>query len=1395
MEEKEEKKIEYLKKKEIKMHKLGIKKNNKLNNDNEDTSEEEKMNNDNRNSGYTFNKYFKSEQERISQIDQEKFDSYDINEIDGINRCISKLKSLDIYSSLRINTYEGFVIDKNIIYKNYDSIPIKQLYNESIYLAQYLMYRIINSLKKNNVDLDKKCVTILLDCSVYIMPDKKIMNMFILCAMTMVLNSINIKYSIGLFGEEEFKIIMKQFDDEHSLLILQNVYEGLMMKRYRTNLSSVIKFPEKNENFVGEKNKDNFYKNHPEQIIYIITDGLDEELKCLYSWKKILVRKKNIKYGLIFNEPNKIEELVKNNENKYYKYNRNNESIINNLEYDNDDSISIYDDNFSVLSENSFYSNYSAAYPINKNKKNIDEDKVDENDLKLILQIWKNFIELNLPNLRTTLLSSNEGKLDEKSIKALSIDFSYLICCSGGKNEKANETIEVKYRANEPIKLNNFYFVENIKYKYEGEEKSYVNIKDLNFKSLNRIDDMTSEDYSAINDLKGKVLKSDISIYLKKDFKSFILKEFFNDDSDDIYTRKLIEYIFVPNKASQKVLSTSGTEIDINAFFLHYLSRDPEPLFYLEEKGGYIRKYSVSIIIDISKSVMNEFNKGHSFSIIKTLLKFFRFTNIPNLDIIIATDGNPIILCCGVSSRKVLSKDSEFWIGLIDCLCKPKRKTYLSPCIDISFYLNMERTDYTNYIFILTDGLFDKIENDKILENISKCIQFNIKVFGIGLGFYPYNINSLFPNIIYTKSPKKLFNAISYFFDKNIEVNNEKFSPLLRDISPNYQIIIKKLLNSKDNTISNTKEVLQKKFIINYHLFDNFNEPTDIKDMKNTFDALNDPKLQLIKPDSLRGQKILIVMLWSYELNKEEENPKIMPGYLFESGIPNQPVDYYHPSKNKYCVETAVKSLGGEIFVVMNYADANHELLKTINGKCPYYCVWIISGYDKCRLPDKDADPNLLNEFMNIIHIYATKGGSLVLFGESDPLFFQANLFLEKHKFPTENGEEKTYFRLYGNHNGKKILLADKTGNLDSNQLFNAREEINYPSNLNTIDFNTPAVQRPNLGNNLKMIYEGETISYAQYPELIYPFTKFAVDSEGGVSIAIYMGRNGHGDVIVDGGFTKLFLSMEKEGTFLYLCNLAAFTSRIECNFNKVVKPKTIKYIVQKVEKPINVYNRNILIIDSEINLYNLCQLKSLVKKEYSEGDVIFLANSRKYKVSLKELEDMNKFLPDLSFNNDVIINEINKFEKNLYNNIYVFDIGEQKRNDYKFGDLMLIKHKLKFKYNYTAVHYSLIYKYYNYKLANLKNLNLNIFDLYSFRDNYIELRNYAYGTINTKDENETKELKNILSKINGYLDGEEYYDNYNIDDNRIKYDIINWRVLATKCELELPIAADKNSK
>ena len=67
---------------------------------------------------------------------------------------------------------------------------------------------------------------------------------------------------------------------------------------------------------------------------------------------------------------------------------------------------------------------------------------------------------------------------------------------------------------------------------------------------------------------------------------------------------------------------------------------------------------------------------------------------------------------------------------------------------------------------------------------------------------------------------------------------------------------------------------------------------------------------------------------------------------------------------------------------------------------------------------------------------------------------------------------------------------------------------------------------------------------------------------------------------------------MEEEGTFKYLQNLAAFTARIECNFNKVGLPKSIHYKVQEINKPIKTFTRTIFVIDCEISCYLKKKLK-----------------------------------------------------------------------------------------------------------------------------------------------------------------------------------------------------------
>jgi len=118
----------------------------------------------------------------------------------------------------------------------------------------------------------------------------------------------------------------------------------------------------------------------------------------------------------------------------------------------------------------------------------------------------------------------------------------------------------------------------------------------------------------------------------------------------------------------------------------------------------------------------------------------------------------------------------------------------------------------------------------------------------------------------------------------------------------------------------------------------------------------------------------------------------------------------------------------------------------------------------------------------------------------------------------------KVTFTIVGSHKGGEYLIRDESGLLKENKLFNGSNNI------------ISHLKRPNIGNNLNKIYEGITVSYAQNKEGIYevfdilglskysarkryghlfknydsfyPFIPFAKDSEDGISILLYYGRD-----------------------------------------------------------------------------------------------------------------------------------------------------------------------------------------------------------------------------------------------------------------------------------------------
>jgi len=82
-------------------------------------------------------------------------------------------------------------------------------------------------------------------------------------------------------------------------------------------------------------------------------------------------------------------------------------------------------------------------------------------------------------------------------------------------------------------------------------------------------------------------------------------------------------------------------------------------------------------------------------------------------------------------------------------------------------------------------------------------------------------------------------------------------------------------------------------------------------------------------------------------------------------------------------------------------------------------------------------------------------------------------------------------------------------------------------------------VERESLAKNMKQIYEGLTVSYANMKS----FISFSKDSKGCINSLFYNEKDkGNGEdednIFIDYSYTKFFLEMKKKGTYKYLQNI-----------------------------------------------------------------------------------------------------------------------------------------------------------------------------------------------------------------------------------------------------------------
>ena len=110
-----------------------------------------------------------------------------------------------------------------------------------------------------------------------------------------------------------------------------------------------------------------------------------------------------------------------------------------------------------------------------------------------------------------------------------------------------------------------------------------------------------------------------------------------------------------------------------------------------------------------------------------------------------------------------------------------------------------------------------------------------------------------------------------------------------------------------------------------------------------------------------------------------------------------------------------------------------------------YYAIWILCCPPYPIIPDnpgKNPDPYLLTEFMKVIKVYNEKGESIVFLTESDPLFYQSNLFLRDLQLNDKVGNlVKVDLQLEVEHKDDTVLKGDESWERKSNGLFNKSQQ------------------------------------------------------------------------------------------------------------------------------------------------------------------------------------------------------------------------------------------------------------------------------------------------------------------------------------------------------------------
>lgn len=658
----------------------------------------------------------------------------------------------------------------------------------------------------------------------------------------------------------------------------------------------------------------------------------------------------------------------------------------------------------------------------------------------------------------------------------------------------------------------------------------------------------------------------DIDIELINDFLQKLISA-----SHSLFDNSILQdisaLVFPPNKPSQYTPSENGNIFYFPGLMKFILTQGQDSKIFLEKKAGFIKSYSVFVVIDNSISCFNNATYTHSFQTILSLLYPLSKIDIPSLNIIITTSEGPVILCSEKPSMIALDEKSPLWISLFSNLFKPHSiHSHFYAALASVYQMRIQQKSQSSILFTLTDGCYEFDERNELNSIFNALKATNMIPITIGIGMNPKFIDLLTDKAIWSQNTKLIWNAILFLFDKDTKLCKE-----VKTCFSYSQFTNEKAMNLENNLLLNkifpelydelNKVVRKAATYKNFYNKDNsklINESNEII-VQNPVGAEYD----LGKKDHYKGVKILIVMCWDYTCSDVEDHR--ISEEVLRNGVDG----------NNISVVNALNYYGIHVNIVKNYKDAINELIKGI-----YSQVWIICGRMDGSMPGNNNTSNnyanLIDQFIDCVIMYWSIGGGIAFWTDNYPLTAEVNKFLEKASFdvkmPSSNRfvKKKVNFHIGGDDQGQKMLAR-------KDKLVNCAFEGN-------VAITSEGYEKELFNHGLNKIFEGITIASAingreqedewkNYKSMsltyandsdIYPFKAFSKSSSGGYSSLYYMSPldSSNGDIVIDCGFSKLFFELTEEGIDRYVKNIAVWLLQLEKKDYKYGSTKDARFVV-----------------------------------------------------------------------------------------------------------------------------------------------------------------------------------------------------------------------------------------